>query len=176
MSRTQYAVGCGVLDDDTGSFGGGGATVVGDSPSAGANIKDYELASGSGKGKAHIVHGIPLEAAPDLATKFGSGSGDYNPKNSSLFVRIGDDGVLPALYTLNERLKSVSLITLAVSSTRPIIEPRGFQVYKMNILADREPVSWTGHEIQPGEIGLINHGGIPEILTKAGRYPRFPLR
>ena len=46
----------------------------------------------------------------------------------------------------------------------------------MNIIARREPVSWAGHEIQPGEIGLINHGGIPEILIKAGRYPRFPLR
>ena len=46
----------------------------------------------------------------------------------------------------------------------------------MNIIARRKPISWTGHEIQPGEIGLINHGGIPEILTEAGRYPGFPLR
>jgi hypothetical protein len=108
MSRAQHANGRGALDDDAGSIGDGGPTVVGDSFSAGANIKDYDLVSGLGKGKAHIVHGIPLEVTPDRATKFGSGSGDYNPKNSSLFVRIGDDGVLPALYTLNERLKSVS--------------------------------------------------------------------
>lgn len=46
----------------------------------------------------------------------------------------------------------------------------------MNIISTRGPVSWTGHEIQPGELGLVNHGGVPEVILKTGRYPRFPLR
>ena len=106
------------MHDDAGSISGGGTTVFGDS-FAGPNIKDYDLVSATGKGKTPIAHGIPLEATPDRATKFGSGSGDYKPKNSSLFVRIGDDGVLPALYKLNGRLKSVSLILF--SRTRLIL-------------------------------------------------------
>ena len=100
------------MHDDAGSINGGGTTVFGDS-FAGPNIKDYDLVSTTGKGKTPIAHGIPLEATPDRATKFGSGSGDYKPKNSSLFVRIGDDGVLPALYKLNEQLKRVGFMSFA---------------------------------------------------------------
>ena len=38
------------------------------------------------------------------------------------------------------------------------------------------PVDWIGKEITPGQLGLINHGGLPKILTRPGRYPGFPLR
>ncbi|KAI9450182.1 hypothetical protein BJY52DRAFT_1206183 [Lactarius psammicola] len=38
------------------------------------------------------------------------------------------------------------------------------------------PTDWIGKEIAPGMIGLINHGGLPKLLTKPGRYPGFPLR
>ena len=31
-------------------------------------------------------------------------------------------------------------------------------------------------EIQPGQLGFINHGGLPKILTRPGRYPGFPMR
>lgn len=34
---------------------------------------------------------------------------------------------------------------------------------------------WAGHEVGPGSIGLISHGGCPKILTKPGRYPSFPF-
>ena len=40
----------------------------------------------------------------------------------------------------------------------------------------QEPVDWIGKEIAPGEVGFINHGGLPKLLTKPGRYPGFPLR
>ena len=38
------------------------------------------------------------------------------------------------------------------------------------------PTDWIGQEITPGRIGLINHGGMPKLLTKPGRYPAFPFR
>ena len=40
----------------------------------------------------------------------------------------------------------------------------------------QKPTDWIGREISPGQIGLINHGGMPKVLTRAGRYPGFPLR
>ncbi|KAH0830485.1 hypothetical protein J3R83DRAFT_1935 [Lanmaoa asiatica] len=40
----------------------------------------------------------------------------------------------------------------------------------------QHPVSWIGREVPPGNLGLINHGGLPKILTRPGRYPGFPLR
>ncbi|KAH9991862.1 hypothetical protein BJV77DRAFT_1004826 [Russula vinacea] len=42
------------------------------------------------------------------------------------------------------------------------------------ILSKKKPSEWTGKEIAPGQIGLINHGGMPKVLTKPGRYPGFP--
>lgn len=35
-----------------------------------------------------------------------------------------------------------------------------------SIFSRKEPVSWIGHELTPGNLGLINHGGLPKILTK----------
>lgn len=40
----------------------------------------------------------------------------------------------------------------------------------------QRPTDWIGKEITPGQLGLINHGGLPKILTRPGRYPGFPLR
>ncbi|KAF8272432.1 hypothetical protein EI94DRAFT_1718028 [Lactarius quietus] len=42
------------------------------------------------------------------------------------------------------------------------------------VLIDRKgvrPLKWTGEEVSPGRMGLINHGGMPRLLTKPGRYP-----
>ncbi|KAG9316074.1 hypothetical protein JVU11DRAFT_3744 [Chiua virens] len=47
---------------------------------------------------------------------------------------------------------------------------------KLNEELLKDPVTWIGREVSPGELGLINHGGFPKILTRPGRYPRFPLR
>jgi hypothetical protein len=44
------------------------------------------------------------------------------------------------------------------------------------VLSTKSPVTWMGREITPGQLGLINHGGSPKILTRPGRYPPFPLR
>ncbi|KAG8944070.1 hypothetical protein FRC04_002210 [Tulasnella sp. 424] len=46
---------------------------------------------------------------------------------------------------------------------------------KPHILSKKKPVSWIGRKITQGQIGLVDHGGHPKILTEPGRYPRFPL-
>ncbi|KAH8833863.1 hypothetical protein DL96DRAFT_1810250 [Flagelloscypha sp. PMI_526] len=70
------------------------------------------------------------------------------------FVPIGKHGVVDALQRLDAQLVKSG---------------------QSNILSKKSPVAWTGHEVSPGNIGLINHGGVPKILTKPGRYPRFPF-
>ncbi|KAF8322683.1 band 7 domain-containing protein [Clavulina sp. PMI_390] len=152
MSLNPFpAPGASSADYDIDAFSsGGGTTIYGD-----GNALDASVGS-TMKGKARVANNIPLEvAAPVGSSKFAQSAVDYTPKNDSLFIRIGTDGVLGALHKLDEALQTE---------------------HHMSILSDRHPVSWTGYEIQAGEIGLINHGGLPEIITKAGRYPRFPLR
>ena len=46
----------------------------------------------------------------------------------------------------------------------------------MCLTSFQHPTDWIGEEIQPGHLGFINHGGLPKILTRPGRYPGFPLR
>ena len=93
----------------------GATTVVGE----GFNVKDYDLASPAqthkGKGNASDYLAIP----PSLGAPNGNGAikppkfgqsgndADYSPKNGSLFVRIGADGVLAALYKLDRELQNV---------------------------------------------------------------------
>lgn len=71
------------------------------------------------------------------------------------FVFIGKDGLIAALQKLDLQLKN---------SKRP------------HILSNKRPTDWIGKEVTPGRIGLINHGGLPKVLTRPGRYPGFPLR
>ena len=47
---------------------------------------------------------------------------------------------------------------------------------RSKILSKKSPTDWIGKEVVPGTFGIINHGGLPKILTKPGRYPGFPLR
>ncbi|KAF8655867.1 hypothetical protein AX16_002950 [Volvariella volvacea WC 439] len=80
---------------------------------------------------------------------------DYLAQGRPFFVVIGKGGVLAALQELDRQL---------VESGRT------------KLLSSKEPTDWTGEEIVPGQVGLINHGGNPKLLTKPGRYPSFPLR
>lgn len=100
-------------EDDAVSLGAGGTTVFGD---AAINMKDFDLnGSTAGKGKAGLAHGIPLEMDPGKTVKFGQSQDDYTAKNSALFFRIGDDGILPALHKLDSRLQSVSPCTFTIA-------------------------------------------------------------
>ncbi|KAF8892638.1 hypothetical protein BD779DRAFT_1200154 [Infundibulicybe gibba] len=80
---------------------------------------------------------------------------DYTLEDRPFFVSIGKDGVIGALEKLDQQL---------------------LQSGRNKILSSKVPTDWTGKEIVPGRLGLINHGGSPKILTKPGRYPGFPLR
>ncbi|KAJ8520996.1 hypothetical protein ONZ45_g2256 [Pleurotus djamor] len=80
---------------------------------------------------------------------------DYTVEERPFFVRIGKAGLIAALQELDAQL---------VKSGRN------------KLLSSKVPVDWTGKEIAPGQVGLINHGGSPKILTKPGRYPGFPIR
>ena len=47
---------------------------------------------------------------------------------------------------------------------------------RLSPITSQTPTDWIGKEITPGQLGLINHGGLPKVLTRPGRYPGFPLR
>ncbi|KAF7440815.1 hypothetical protein PC9H_001163 [Pleurotus ostreatus] len=80
---------------------------------------------------------------------------DYMSTDRPFFVPIGKDGLIAALQKLDAQL---------IKSGRN------------KVLSKKAPVDWIGKEIMPGQVGLINHGGTPKILTRPGRYPGFPLR
>ncbi|GJE85462.1 band 7 domain-containing protein [Phanerochaete sordida] len=80
---------------------------------------------------------------------------DYLDANRHFFVKIGKDGLIAALNNLDLQLRNAS---------------------RTHILSHKHPISWVGREITPGQLGLINHGGLPKLLTRPGRYPGFPLR
>ncbi|PVF96092.1 hypothetical protein CPB86DRAFT_816683 [Serendipita vermifera] len=72
------------------------------------------------------------------------------------FVKINaKDGVIGALKKLDQQLKDQG---------------------EAGLLSKKEPISWIGRELIPGQVGLVNHGGLPKLLLRPGRYPPFPLR
>lgn len=83
------------------------------------------------------------------------GGADHLDVNRHFFVKIGKDGLIAALNKLDQELQ---------------------QKQGTHIMSRKHPVSWIGKEITPGQLGLINHGGLPKLLTRPGRYPGFPLR
>jgi hypothetical protein len=44
------------------------------------------------------------------------------------------------------------------------------------LLSKKNPITLFGRELMPGQVGLVNHGGLPKLLLKPGRYPGFPWR
>jgi len=80
---------------------------------------------------------------------------DYTFEERPFFVPIGKDGILGALQKLDRQLRNAG---------------------RNGILSKKNPTSWSGKEVIPGRLGIINHGGSPKILVKPGRYPGFPLR
>ncbi|THH30602.1 hypothetical protein EUX98_g3575 [Antrodiella citrinella] len=74
--------------------------------------------------------------------------------NRPFFVPIGKDGLSVALQKLNQQLKDA-----------------GYPA----ILSKKKPSTWMGKEINPGQIGLVNHGGLPKLITRPGKYPGFPI-
>ncbi|TFK87557.1 hypothetical protein K466DRAFT_586278 [Polyporus arcularius HHB13444] len=80
---------------------------------------------------------------------------DYMEEERPFFVKIGKDGLIAALQKLDQQLRAAG---------------------RIHVLSTKKPTDWIGKEVKPGQIGLINHGGLPKILTSPGRYPGMPLR
>ncbi|KAI0754187.1 band 7 domain-containing protein [Daedaleopsis nitida] len=89
-----------------------------------------------------------------FSTNFAMGV-DYMEEERPFFVKIGKDGLIAALQKLDQQLRAAG---------------------RVHILSTKKPTDWIGKSVTPGQIGLINHGGLPKILTRAGRYPGMPLR
>ncbi|KAJ4488234.1 hypothetical protein J3R30DRAFT_3667623 [Lentinula aciculospora] len=125
-----------------------GSTVVGD------DLRDQQPLSKS----KFAEENDPLPSTPSSKKRVGQpfvNSIETELEERPFFVRIGKGGLIAALQKLDKQL---------AESGRP------------KLLSKKVPTDWIGSEITPGELGLINHGGSPKILTRPGRYPGFPLR
>ncbi|KAF8192890.1 hypothetical protein K438DRAFT_1906866 [Mycena galopus ATCC 62051] len=125
----------------------GNSTVVGDAPAA--LRKEQNLTFNPDKA---------AQAAPqilDIGNHFSFTTDDYLKAQRPFYVPIGKGGLTAALETLDQQL---------------------LQHGRNKILSKKTPVAWAGREITPGQLGLINHGGSPKLVTRPGRYPPFPFR
>ncbi|KAI0641361.1 band 7 domain-containing protein [Trametes meyenii] len=110
--------------------------------------------SATGNGKARFEEPFNKPERATSAANF-SAMVDYMEVERPFFVKIGKDGLIAALQKLDRQLRNAG---------------------RVHILSQKNPTDWIGKEVNPGQIGLINHGGLPKILTRAGRYPGMPLR
>jgi hypothetical protein len=102
-------------------------------------MKPKSKASSSGRGAGSSNHHIGQPFVNSIETEV---------EDRPFFVRVGKDGLIAALQKLNQQLKESG---------------------RLELLSKKVPTDWIGHEISPGELGLINHGGSPKILTRPGR-------
>ncbi|KAI9439401.1 hypothetical protein BJY52DRAFT_1217290 [Lactarius psammicola] len=132
---------------------GDAATVI-DGPAGSTSYasayKHAHAHTASGRAKGAESASVPGTALTTFAR-----TPDYFSEERPFVVLIGKKGVLGALEQLDAHLRTAG---------------------HNKILSDKVPTDWIGKEIAPGMIGLINHGGMPKLLTKPGRYPGFPLR
>jgi len=125
----------------------GNSTVVGDAPAA--LRKEQNLTFNPDK----AAQAAPQ--IPDIGNQFSFTTDDYLKAQRPFYVPIGKGGLIAALETLDQQL---------------------LQHGRHKILSKKTPVAWAGREITPGQLGLINHGGSPKLVTRPGRYPPFPFR
>ncbi|KAF8212489.1 hypothetical protein K438DRAFT_1567476 [Mycena galopus ATCC 62051] len=125
----------------------GNSTVVGDAPAA--LRKEQNLTFNPDK----AAQAAPQ--IPDIGNQFSFTTDDYLKAQRPFYVPIGKGGLIAALETLDQQL---------------------LQHGRNKILSKKTPVAWAGREITPGQLGLINHGGSPKLVTRPGRYPPFPFR
>ncbi|RDB24167.1 hypothetical protein Hypma_008846 [Hypsizygus marmoreus] len=112
----------------------------------------------------------------------GSSSKDMGPRRAgggygkSTQPKTGNDFVATVDYTIEERPFFVPIKQDGIIAALEKLDRQLVQSGRNKILSSKVPTDWTGKELMPGRLGLINHGGNPKILTKPGRYPGFPLR
>ncbi|KAJ7684924.1 hypothetical protein DFH06DRAFT_1156894 [Mycena polygramma] len=124
----------------------GNSTVVGDTPAA---LGKEQFNTFNKESKAP-----PAPQTRQNGNLFSFNTDDYL-KERPFYVPIGHGGLIAALETLDQQLVEFG---------------------RNKILSKKLPVQWGGKEITPGQLGLVNHGGSPKLLTRPGRYPPFPFR
>ncbi|KAJ7109138.1 hypothetical protein C8R44DRAFT_801753 [Mycena epipterygia] len=127
----------------------GNSTVVGDAGALRKDQRDAFLKPGSSDSSPQTGPKIPK-----VGNEFSFTTDDYL-KERPFYVPIGKGGLTAALETLDKQLVEFG---------------------RNRILSKKMPVQFMGKEITPGQLGLINHGGSPKVLTRPGRYPPFPFR
>lgn len=85
---------------------------------------------------------------------------DYTLEERPFFVRIGKDGVIAALERLDRQLVDVSS-QLCCYVGMPGCLFATTQAGRNKVLSTKSPTDWTGKEVIPGRMGLINHGYVP---------------
>ncbi|KZO95180.1 band 7 domain-containing protein [Calocera viscosa TUFC12733] len=110
--------------------------------------KSYANGHGKGKAAASAADTAPRNLVPFVNTI------EYLDQHRPFFVRCHEDGLIPALQKLDSQL---------ISAGHPAL------------ISKMRPMDW-GREISPGQIGLINRAGWPELLVRPGKYAGFPFR
>ncbi|KAJ7285600.1 hypothetical protein C8J57DRAFT_1285304 [Mycena rebaudengoi] len=132
----------------------GHTTVVEDYPAT--FRQDQQDTFGKSPEASTSTAGAPQPRIPKIGNEFSVTADNYNLTNRPFYVPIsGKGGLIAALELLDKQLVEYG---------------------RSKLLSSKEPAQWMGRELNPGQLGLINHGGSPKLLTKPGRYPPFPFR
>ncbi|KAI0039562.1 band 7 domain-containing protein [Auriscalpium vulgare] len=129
---------------------GDASTVVGGRGSAYPKNPAYE----KGSDDHHKIVSASFEV-PHIEAGVLTKIEDYFAEQHPFVVKVGKDGLLAALQELDLELRNSG---------------------HDKILSKKHPTDWIGSEVNPGYLGLINHGGLPKLLTRPGRYPGSPIR
>ena len=125
---------------------------AGDGPTSNVKEHSHKLASSSivkNKGRADEF----------VATM------DYTLEDRPFFIRIGKNGVIAALERLDQQLVQVS----SCYSLWIFTEAENFllKAGRNKVLSTKSPTDWTGKEVIPGRVGLINHGYVSRHVTSS---------
>ena len=85
--------------------------------------------------------------------------------STGLCTSYGTDNVSQVLEDEQPFFVSIDMNTGVLGALNGL-DHRLIRTGRASIFSKKELVAWTGHELAPGSIGLINHGGLPKLLTK----------
>ena len=83
---------------------------------------------------------------------------DYTIEERPFFIPIGHDGVIGALDKLDKQLLQVFKQYLKKTGLVCSLCLCTMQAGRTRLLSKKVPTDWTGKEVIPGQMGLINHG------------------
>jgi hypothetical protein len=133
---------------------GDNVTVVDDSAPYKGRDDTFRKSSGSQPSKSKSRTAFTGKARmPHVESEFTTV--DYNIEERPFFIPIGKAGVIDALEKLDRQLLEVRVSCQVYCDHDPNY---CFQANRTRLLSKKVPTDWTGREIVPGQLGLINHG------------------